>query len=114
MWAAGFEDSNVKIMPVHIIKGGYANTYLIEDKGSFVAVDVGTSWAAKKIYQYLSDRSIGASSLRMVTATHFHIDHVAGIPRLLHFFPEARVCFFTMVEDYLKGKDRICLFSPTK
>jgi len=101
-------------MSVHIIKGGYANTYLIEDKGSFVALDVGTSCAAKKIYQYLSDRSICASSLRMVTATHFHIDHVAGIPRLLRFFSEARVCFFAMVGDYLKGKDRICLFSPTK
>ena len=101
-------------MPVHIIKGGYANTYLIEDKGSFVAVDVGTSCAAKKIYQYLSDRSTDGSSLRMVTATHFHIDHVAGISRLLHFFPETMVCFLTMVEDYLKGKDKICLFSPTK
>ncbi|MEE9190989.1 MAG: MBL fold metallo-hydrolase, partial [Candidatus Aerophobetes bacterium] len=101
-------------MAIHIIKGGYANTYLIEDKGSFVAVDVGTSCAAKKIYQYLSDRSTDGSSLRMVTATHFHIDHVAGISRLLHFFPETRVCFPTMVEDYLKGKARICLFSPTK
>ncbi len=101
-------------MPVHTIKGGYANTYLIEYKGSFVAVDVGTLSAAKKIYQYLSDTSIDAPSLRMVTATHFHIDHVAGISRIVQLFPETRVCFFTMVEDYLKGKGRICLFSPTK
>jgi len=52
--------------------------------------------------------------LRMVTATHFHIDHVAGISRIVQLFPETRVCFLTMVEDYLKGKDKICLFSPTK
>jgi len=101
-------------MPVQTIKAGYANTYLIEDKGSFVAVDVGTSSAAKKIYHYLSDRSIDARSLRMVTATDFHIDHVAGISRIVQLFPETRVCFLTMVEDYLKGKDKICLFSPTK
>ena len=101
-------------MPVHTIKGGYANTYLIEDMGSFVAMDVGTSSAAKKIYQYLSDTSIDAPSLRMVTATYFHIDHVAGISRIIELFPETRVCFFTMVGDYLKGKDKICLFSPTK
>ena len=101
-------------MPIHIIKGGFANTYLIEDGNSFVAVDVGTSSAAKKIYQYLCDRSIGAPSLRMVTATHFHIDHVAGISRIVQLFPETRVCFLTMVEDYLKEKDKICLFSPTK
>jgi len=103
-------------MPVHLIRGGYANTYLIEDGNSFVAVDVGTSSAAKKIYQYLSayGGSIDAPSLRMVTATHFHIDHVAGISRLLELFPETRICFFTMVGDYLKGKDKICLFSPTR
>ena len=50
----------------------------------------------------------------MVTATHFHIDHVAGISRIVQLFPETRVCFLTMVEDYLKGRDKICLFSPTK
>jgi len=103
-------------MPVHLIRGGYANTYLIEDGGSLVAVDVGTSSAAKKIYQYLSayGGSKHASSLLMVTATHFHVDHVAGISRLLQLFPKIRVCFPTMVGDYLKGKDKICLFSPFK
>jgi glyoxylase-like metal-dependent hydrolase (beta-lactamase superfamily II) len=99
-------------MPVHLIRGGYANTYLIEDGDSFVAVDVGTSWAAKRIYKYLSDRSIDASSLKMVTATHFHIDHVGGISRLVRLFPKISVCFFTMGGDYLNGKEKICLFSP--
>jgi len=37
-------------MPVHLISGGYANTYLIEDGNSFVAFDVGTFKAAKKIH----------------------------------------------------------------
>jgi len=102
-------------MPVHIIRGGYANTYLIEYGDSFVAVDVGTSEAAKKIYQYLSayDGSIDASPLRMVTANHFHIDHVGGISRLVQLFPKTRVCFFTMVGDYLNGKEKICLFSTS-
>jgi len=101
-------------MPVHIIRGGYANTYLIKDGDSFVAVDVGTSEAAKKIYQYLSayGGSINTFSLRMVTATHFHIDHVGGISRLVQLFPKTRVCFFNMVGDYLNGKEKICLFSP--
>jgi len=102
-------------MPVHLISGGYANTYVIEDGNSFVAVDVGTSKAAEKIYQYLSayGGSINTFSLRMVTATHFHIDHVAGISRLVELFPKIRVCFFNMVGDYLNGRDKICLFSPS-
>ncbi|MFO8163971.1 MAG: MBL fold metallo-hydrolase [Thermodesulfobacteriota bacterium] len=99
-------------MPVHSISGGYANTYLIEDRDSFVAIDVGTTKAANNIRHYLLHRSIDASSLRMVTATHFHIDHVGGIARLVQLFPKIRTCFFTMVGDYLNGKEKICLFSP--
>ncbi len=99
-------------MPVHLISGGYANTYLIEDGGSFVAVDVGTSLAASKTHTYLSHRSIDTACLRIVTATHFHIDHIGGILRIVHLFPTIRVCFSTMVEDYLAGRDKICLFSP--
>jgi glyoxylase-like metal-dependent hydrolase (beta-lactamase superfamily II) len=100
-------------MSVHLISGGYANTYLIEDGNSFVAVDVGTSKAAKKIHHYLSYKSIDASSLRMVATTHFHIDYVGGISRPVRFFPEMRVCFFTMVGDYLNGKEKVCLFSQS-
>jgi hydroxyacylglutathione hydrolase len=99
-------------MPVHPISGGYANTYVIEDSGVFAAVDVGTSLAAHRVHRYLCQRSIPPSRLRMVTATHFHIDHVGGISRTVQLFPEATVCFFTMVGDYLRGKARICLFSP--
>ncbi len=96
-------------MPVHLINGGYgyANTYLIEDGNSLVAVDVGTSRAAKKIYQYLSDRSVDPSSLRMVTATHFHIDHVGGISRLVQLFPKVRVCFSKMVRGLPEWKEKI-------
>jgi len=99
-------------MPVHLISGGYANTYLIEDGDSLVAVDVGTAKAARKIYEYLSDKSIDASCLPMVIATHFHIDHVGGISRLLQLLPKIKVCFFRMIGDYLNGKEKICLFSP--
>jgi glyoxylase-like metal-dependent hydrolase (beta-lactamase superfamily II) len=99
-------------MPVHLISGGYANTYLIEDGDSLVAVDVGTAKAARKIYEYLSDKSIDASCLPMVIATHFHKDHVGGISRLVQLFPKIKVCFFRMVGDYLNGKEKICLFSP--
>ena len=100
-------------MPVHSIRGGYANTYLIEDEGSVVAVDVGTASAAKNIHRYLSGRSIELPSLRAVTATHFHIDHVAGISQLVRLFPQIRVCFLTMVGAYLKGNEKICLIAPS-
>ena len=101
-------------MPVHCIKSGYANTYLIEDEGSFVAVDVGTSMAAKKIFLHFSERSIDIDSLKMVTATHFHIDHVGGISNLVKLFPNIRVCFSAIVQNYLDGTEKLALISPVK
>ncbi|MBW1716443.1 MAG: MBL fold metallo-hydrolase [Deltaproteobacteria bacterium] len=94
-------------MPVHLVSRGYANAYLIEDGECLVAVDVGSSAAAKQIHLYLSHRSKDASSLKMVTATHFHIDHIAGISKLLDLFTETRVCFYAMVDGYLSRKDKI-------
>lgn len=103
-------------MPVHLIKGGYANTYLIEDGESLVAVDVGTASAANKISQYLSayGGSADAAALRMVTATHFHMDHVGGISKIVHLFPKTRVFFVTIVGGYLNGKEKLALFPLAK
>ena len=100
-------------MPVHSIRGGYANTYLIEDGDSCVAVDVGTAVAANRIFQYFNRRSLNTSRLKLVTATHFHIDHVAGISRLVDLFPEIEVCFFKTVGEYLNRKSKLCLISPS-
>ncbi len=97
-------------MPVHLIEGGYANTYLVQEEDSYVAVDVGTSDAADRIHIYLKNKG-SLRDLKMVTATHFHIDHIGGIARLLNWFPGIRVCFFEKVGDYLEGRDKICLFS---
>jgi hydroxyacylglutathione hydrolase len=101
-------------MPVHLIQGGYANTYLIEDGNSLIAVDVGTAAAANNIYQYLREKQRTLPPLRMVTATHFHIDHVGGISRMVQLFPEVRVCFVTAVGDYLQRRKKIALFPPAK
>jgi len=103
-----------KIMPVHTFTCGYANTYLIENKNSFAAVDVGTYSAAETIHEFFCERPIDATLLKVVTATHFHIDHIAGISRLTNLFPEVRVYFFVMVDNYLKRISRICLFSLSK
>jgi hydroxyacylglutathione hydrolase len=101
-------------MPVHLIRGGYANTYLIEDGASLVAVDVGTARAADKIRQYLLEQSRTLPPLRMVTATHFHIDHVGGISRMVHLFPDVKVLFVHSVGDYLQRRKRLALFPLEK
>ena len=101
-------------MPVHLISGGYANTYLIEDRTSLVAVDVGTATAANTIRKYLREQSRALPPLRMVTVTHFHIDHVGGISRIVHLFPHVKVCFYTAVGDYLQRRKKLALFPLAK
>lgn len=101
-------------MPVHLIRGGYANTYLIDDGTSLVAVDVGTAPAANNIRQYLREQSRALPPLRMVTATHFHIDHVGGISRIVRHFPHVKVCFVTAVGDYLQRRKKLALFPLAK
>jgi hydroxyacylglutathione hydrolase len=101
-------------MPVHHIRGGYANTYLIEDGASLVAVDVGTATAANTIRTYLREQSRTLPPLRMVTATHFHIDHVGGISRIVHLFPDVKVLFVHAVGDYLQRRKKLALFPLAK
>ncbi|MBW1689963.1 MAG: MBL fold metallo-hydrolase [Deltaproteobacteria bacterium] len=101
-------------MPVHLIQGGFANTYLIEDGDSLAALDVGTATAANTIRTYLREQSRALPPLRMVTATHFHIDHVGGIPRIVHLFPDVKVLFAHTVGDYFQRKKKIALFPLDK
>ncbi|MCK9275644.1 MAG: MBL fold metallo-hydrolase [Syntrophales bacterium] len=89
---------------VHLIDAGYANTYLIEDSGGEIAVDVGTSLAAEKVVQYLTEKyGCVEGVLCCVTATHFHIDHVGGIERLKKLCPAIPVRFHISVKDYASG-----------
>jgi hydroxyacylglutathione hydrolase len=95
---------------IHHIEGGYANTYLIEGENGFAAVDVGSNLAAEMIRDAVGE--LGEKKgygLRLITATHFHIDHVGGIDRLKEFFPESEVYFATPVKKYLTGEEKLAI-----
>ena len=95
---------------IHHIEGGYANTYLIEGKGGLAAVDVGSNLAAEKIKKIINENYGGKEGgLKLITATHFHIDHIGGIARLKEFFPEAEINFFHMVEKYISGEEQLAI-----
>jgi hydroxyacylglutathione hydrolase len=95
---------------INHIEGGYANTYLIEGKNGFVAVDVGSNLAAEMIRDAVGEPGNKKGyGLRLITATHFHIDHVGGIERLKEFFPESEVYFSTPVKKYLTGEEKLAI-----
>jgi len=95
---------------IHHIEGGYANTYLIEGKEGLTAVDVGSNLAAEKIKKIIDeDYGRKEETLKLITATHFHIDHIGGIARLKELFPEAEINLFHMVEKYISGEERLAI-----
>jgi glyoxylase-like metal-dependent hydrolase (beta-lactamase superfamily II) len=92
---------------VHPIPGsGIAQTYLITDeKDGLMAVDVGSVGAARAVEDFCT-HSIKRSlmAIRIIAATHFHIDHIGGIGALLEkCSPKTTILFHPLVKAYLKA-----------
>ncbi|MCK9365124.1 MAG: MBL fold metallo-hydrolase [Syntrophales bacterium] len=92
---------------VHPIPGsGLAQAYLITDeKDGLMVVDVGSVGAAQAVEDFCVHtikRSLMA--IRIIAATHFHIDHIGGIAALLaKCSPKTTVLFHPLVKAYLKA-----------
>lgn len=92
---------------VHPIPGsGLAQTYLITDENDgIMVVDVGCVGAALAVEDFCTHaikRSLMA--IRIIAATHFHIDHIGGIAALLEkCSPKTMVLFHPLVKAYLKA-----------
>jgi len=92
---------------VHPIPGsGIAQTYLITDENDgLMVVDVGSVGAAQAVEDFCTHtlkRSLQA--IRIIAATHFHIDHIGGIGALLaKCSPKTTVLFHPLVKAYLKA-----------
>ena len=96
---------------VHPIPGsGLAQTYLITDeKDGLMVVDCGSVGAAQAVEDFCTHtikRSLMA--IRIIAATHFHIDHIGGIGTLLEICsPKTMVLFHPLVKAYLKAGQRL-------
>jgi glyoxylase-like metal-dependent hydrolase (beta-lactamase superfamily II) len=85
---------------------GLAQTYLITDANDkLMVVDVGSVGAAQAVEDFCV-RTIKRSlmAIRIIAATHFHIDHIGGIAALLEkCSPKTTVLFHPLVKAYLKA-----------
>jgi glyoxylase-like metal-dependent hydrolase (beta-lactamase superfamily II) len=92
---------------VHPIPGsGIAQTYLITDEiDGLMVVDVGSVGAARAVEDFCTHsikRSLQA--IRIIAATHFHIDHIGGIAALLSkCSSKTTILFHPLVKAYLKA-----------
>jgi len=91
---------------VHPIPGsGIAQTYLITDENDgLIVVDVGSVGAAQAVEDFcVHTIKRFLMAIRIIAATHFHIDHIGGIAALLaKCSPKTVVLFHPLLKAYLK------------
>ena len=89
--------------------GGLARSYVISEAEGLVVVDVGSIGTAEDVAIFIK-RLPGRSlqDVKCIVATHFHIDHIGGIGRLLKkCLPDTVVLFHFLVDHYLKRQRTI-------
>ncbi len=87
-------------------KSGFCRTYVIAGEKGLAVVDPGSAGGAEDTQAFIEkDLRREMGHLKVIAATHFHIDHIGGIGRLLSLAgPETRVLFHERVRDYLEGR----------
>ena len=89
--------------------GGLARSYVISEAEGLVVIDVGSIGTAEDVAIFIK-RLPGRSlqDVKCIVATHFHIDHIGGIGRLLKkCLPDTVVLFHFLVDHYLKKQRTI-------
>jgi len=87
--------------------GGLARSYVISEAEGLVVVDVGSIGTAEDVAIFIK-RLPGRSlqDVKCIVATHFHIDHIGGIGRLLKKMFARYRCFISFPCGSLFKKQR--------
>ncbi len=86
---------------IYLFSGYVANGYLIFDDGKILIIDPATPSLADEMLKFLKDFE---RLPKIISATHFHFDHIAGVDFLKKTLGEAKLCFFSYVKNYFLGE----------
>ena len=68
---------------IYQVEGVNCNVYLVEDGDKLILIDTGLPRSGKKIIKYIEGLGRKPSDVSVVVITHFHIDHVGSLKKVL-------------------------------
>lgn len=95
----------MEIMPgIHQVDGVSGNAYIL-DRDGLVVIDTGIPGSGKKILSYITAMlHRDPADIKTVIITHFHTDHIGGIPALKTAAPGLRVAAHASDAGYISGQ----------
>jgi len=96
----------MEIIPgIHQVDGVNGNAYIL-DRDSLTVIDTGIPGSGKKILSYIRDTlHRDPAEITTVIITHFHTDHVGGIPALKASAPGLKVAAHAGDAGYISGEE---------
>jgi hydroxyacylglutathione hydrolase len=102
------------ITGIHLVDGVNGNAYILERDGLTV-IDTGIPGSGKTILAYIRDTlQRNPTEIRTVIITHFHTDHVGGIPALKSAAPGMKLAAHTFDAGYISGQKPLPRYSGIK
>jgi len=95
----------MEIIPgIHQVDGVSGNAYIL-DRDGLTVIDTGIPGSGKKIIAYIRDTlRRDPAGISTVVITHFHTDHVGGIPALKAVAPGLKVAAHEADAGYISGQ----------
>jgi hydroxyacylglutathione hydrolase len=94
----------MEIVPgIHQVDGVNGNCYIISREGLTI-IDTGLPGSARKILSYITDvLHRDPKEIRTIVLTHFHTDHIGGVPGLKNAAPDLKVAIHAADAGYVSG-----------
>ena len=96
----------MEIIPgIHQVDGVSGNAYIL-DRVDMTVIDTGIPGSGKKIIAYIRDTlHRDPAGISTVVITHFHTDHIGGIPALKAVAPGLKVAAHEADAGYISGQE---------
>lgn len=82
---------NLEIVDSGLVREKFAGTYILSDGNETALIEVSTSYAVDRILNRLKELNISKSDVKYIFITHIHLDHSAGVGKLLKQLPNAKL-----------------------